>query len=81
MAEYVLGYILLLERKLLLAKTQQEAKVPGSPSTGSLLRLGLCGCLCLCFSASLLFSLSLRLCVCSLCLSVRLAVSVCLCSI
>lgn len=27
MAEYVLGYILLLERKLLLAKSQQEAKV------------------------------------------------------
>ena len=27
MAEYVLGYVLLLERKLLLAKSQQEKKV------------------------------------------------------
>ena len=27
MAEYVLGYVLLLERKLLVAKSQQEAKV------------------------------------------------------
>jgi phosphoglycerate dehydrogenase-like enzyme len=32
MAEYVLGYILLLERKLLLAKSQQEAKVYPIPS-------------------------------------------------
>ena len=50
MAEYVLGYILLLERKLLVAKSQQEAKTwieePFKEGTRPLtgLTLGMLGC-------------------------------------